>query len=455
MSQILPVHVDRLVRSVESARIEFKSGWDEHTSGKQAMRTLRAFANDYQNLNGGYVIFGVAEEGGRPVLPPAGLTPAEVEAAQRWLRGRCRAMQPPLEPILAPEVLRDRHVLVVRIPRSQSRPHRWPDDQGQRRYWIRVGESTVDAEKSGRLDLLLEPTARVPWDDRAALDARIEDLRETKVREHLRDVQSGLLELPDAVEIYRRLRITERVNDQEVPRNVGLLFFSEDPRRWFRSARIEVARFAADRAGKVQDERSFQGPLADQVRGCLRYFEGLSHAHLQKHRDRSHVRGWVSYPQIAFREALVNAVYHRAYRADVVEPTKVFLYPNRVEVISYPGPVGGIEFARPELRLRCRPNLLPCDPARNRRLLLEARDQLERVVLMDASPTRHAWAWRDLARVRDWLRSPRDDVATAFERACELLPDETRFVRELERFRARDGKRTSRRGNHRGRRQRD
>ena len=547
-------------------------------------------------------------------------------------------------------------------------------------------ESTVDAERSGRLDLLLEQRARVPWDDRAAPGARIEDLRETKVREHLRDVQSRLLELPDTMDVYRRLRIVEPVNDHEVPRNVGLLFFSENPERWFTGASIEVVHFAADRAGKVQDERTFRGPLADQVRDCLRYFEGLSQAHLQKHRDRSQVRGWVSHPQLAFREALVNAVYHRAYRADVVEPTKVFLYPNRVEVISYPGPVAGIELhhleaggqippiparnrrigeflkeldlggraverrgrvgrwgwaasgakgdgcgALAEGRFTGLPQMydamrqngspppifdfdagrsyfrvtLPAHPeyaavsaiqdaaylravgspddalariqeawranasstvlatemirlhaergevgpaeqvwakfldegpefgrghvtnvlveafleigektvarraldtlgevpssadaidtailarrlneqriahryferagdavakdvralhelaqtkihlARdayqqrsassreaNHRLLLEARDLLERVVLMEASPTRHAWAWRDLARVRDWLHAPRRDVVAAFERACGLLPEEPRFVSELERFNARKG----------------
>ena len=95
----------------------------------------------------------------------------------------------------------------------------------------------------------------------------------------------------------------------KVPHNVGLLFFSDTPDGWFRGAKIEVVRFAADRAGDVQDERIFRGPLADQLRGCLRYLDSLSHAHLKKERDRSEARGWVSYPQVALREALVNAVY--------------------------------------------------------------------------------------------------------------------------------------------------
>lgn len=657
---------------MESARIEFKASWDESTTGPQALMTICAFANDYQNLNGGYVVLGIAQKEGRPVLPPKGLTPSDVERAQRWLRGRCRSMRPPLEPVLSPETYCDRHILVVWVPASQSRPHRAPDVRdGAWKYWIRVGESTVDAEVSGRIEMLLEQTAHVPWDDRVALEARVEDLRETRVREYLRDIQSGLLDLADTHDLYRRIGISSQVNDHEAPRNVGLLFFSDDPTQWFAGARVEVVRFAADRAGKVQDERVFRGPLADQVRGCLRYFEGLSHAHLQKHRDRSQVRSWVNYPQVAFREALVNAVYHRAYRKDAVEPTKVFLYPDRVEIISYPGPLPGIEAHHLDdegrvppiparnrrigeflkeldlaegrftglpqiydsMRLNGSPSpkfdfdaarsyfrvTLPAHPeyaavtalqdaaylrtvgsvddafsritkaweadassaalaaevirmyaergnvveaqnawerfrehgsefgrahvantlvdalleageeslARsildeiaevpssadaidtailakrlgeqrtahryferagdavlsdvrathefaqtkmrlatdafrqrgpswqevNKRLLSEARDQLERVTLMEAPPTRHAWAWRDLAFVRQALRAPRSDVIAAYKRAAELLPHEDRFTRELDRFLARTTSPAQRRGrNSRGRR---
>ena len=121
--------------------------------------------------------------------------------------------------------------------------------------------------------------------------------------------------------------------------------------------------FAADRAGDVQEERSFGGGLVDQLRDCLNYLENLSAFHLQKQRDRSHVRGWVSYPQPALRETLVNAVYHRGYDVDQPDPTKVYLHPGRIEVISYPGPVPGIEphHLLPNAEVRAA-------PARNRRI---------------------------------------------------------------------------------------
>ena len=369
MSAILPIDLDALLhcRGVESERVEFKASWDPHTTGAQVLRTLCAFANDYHNLNGGYVVIGVGERDGRAVLPPAGLTAEEVEAAQKWIRGNCNRLDPPYPPILSPETVGDRLVLVVWAPASEMRPHRAPAEEGGRvryRYWVRVGAETVDAERrGGLLQGLIQQTARVPWDDRRATDARVEDLREAKVREYLRDVRSGLLDQPDARNVYRRMRLTTRVNDHEAPRNVGVLFFSNEPVEWFRGARIEVVQFAADRAGDVQEEHVFGGGLVDQIRGCLGHLENLSASHLQKQRDRSQVRGWVSYPMPALRETLVNAMYHRGYDLDQPEPTKVYLYPSRVEVISYPGPVPGIEHRHLAANAEVR-----AAPARNRRI---------------------------------------------------------------------------------------
>ena len=298
MSSILPINVDDLLRgrSIESARVEFKAGWNPETTGVQVLKTICAFANDLQSLNGGYIVIGVAESEGRAVRPVAGLSGAEIDAAQGWIRGRCNTMRPGYAPILSPEVLDGRDVLVVWAHASDDSPHRAPDDRGRWKYWVRIGSETVDAEANGRLDALLEQKARVPWDHRAAHGARIEDLREAKVREHLHDVRSALRDEPDAVTIYRRMLITTPVNEHEVPRNIGLLFFSDDPEQWFPGARIAVVQFAADRAGEVQSERVFRGTLAAQIRDCLRYLEGLSQTHLKKERDRSQVRGWVSYP---------------------------------------------------------------------------------------------------------------------------------------------------------------
>lgn len=162
------------------------------------------------------------------------------------------------------------------------------------------------------------------------------------MREFLRDVRSGLVDEPDTRRIYRAMRLTRPSNGDEGPRNVSLLFFSEEPERWFRGARIEVVQFSDDAGGNTIEEKVFKGPLHEHVRQCLVYLENLSVRHLEKSQELVETRGWISYPTPALREAVVNAVYHRGYE-NPTEPTKIYFYPDRIEVISYPGPVDGIE----------------------------------------------------------------------------------------------------------------
>ena len=90
--------------------------------------------------------------------------------------------------------------------------------------------------------------------------------------------------------------------------------------------------------GDLIEERKVSGPLPEQIRSCLDSLNSVSDIVLEKVPNRLEVDRTVAYPYEAMEEAVVNAVYHRSYD-NTVEPTKVYLYPDRMEIISYPGPV--------------------------------------------------------------------------------------------------------------------
>ncbi|MCK5805688.1 MAG: putative DNA binding domain-containing protein, partial [Lentisphaeria bacterium] len=360
----LPIGIDELLSgAVESLRLEFKTAWDPKRTGPQVIETITAFANDIQNINGGYVVIGIAEDAGVALRPVEGMDPDDIDAAQKWLRGRCRQIQPEYTPLLSPEQVDEKHVLVIWAPASEARPHQAPNARGdkERCFFVRDGSETVRAKGETRRRLI-EQTARIPFDDRLNLEAKVEDLRDALVREFLRDVGSELVQERDTERIYELMRLTKPVNNHRAPRNIGLLLFSEDPEMWFPGARIELAEFRDEAGGNVIDEHMFRGPLHQQIKQCFAYLQGLTTKHTEKISDHSVTRGWVSYPSLALREAIVNAVYHRSYNG-TPEPTKVYLYPNRIEVISYPGPVEGLELRHFEEGQH-----VPKVPARNRRI---------------------------------------------------------------------------------------
>jgi ATP-dependent DNA helicase RecG len=85
MRSYLPIGIEELLGgAVESARLELKAGWDPEITGHQVLKTLCAFANDLQNLNGGYVLLGVAEQEGVAVRPVKGA----IDTDGCWLFGR-------------------------------------------------------------------------------------------------------------------------------------------------------------------------------------------------------------------------------------------------------------------------------------------------------------------------------------------------------------------------------
>ena len=387
---MLPLNLDDLIqaRAVEDNRREFKATWDEQIK-PAVVRTICAFANDLLNLNGGYIIIGVeTNDRGEPLLPPRGLDLLDVEKIQKEIRGQCRRIDPEYQPVLFPEVCQGKRILVVWAPGGDTRPYQAPKQAkgGERAYYVRQGPETVEAQGE-LLRQLLERTAKVPFDDRRNLASRVEDISPTLMRRFLANVRSDLVH--NAVgdrEIYQRMRLVSKVNEHEAPRNVALLFFHEDPDKFFPGARIEIVQFADGAGGNLLEERTIRGSLPEQIRLTLDYLHSMADVMLQKAPGRAEVDRTVAYPYEAMEEAIVNALYHRSYE-DTPEPTKVYLYPGRMEIISYPGPVQGVT------RESLSPGrTVPPVPARNRRL----GELLKELRLAEARGTGLPKIWRKM-----------------------------------------------------------
>lgn len=71
-------------RRIESDRIEFKAGWNPD----DIYRSICAFANDYNNDGGGYILVGVEEKNGVAVRSVKGLDEESLDRIQLTEDGR-------------------------------------------------------------------------------------------------------------------------------------------------------------------------------------------------------------------------------------------------------------------------------------------------------------------------------------------------------------------------------
>ena len=336
----LPININELLsgRVVETERLEFKEGWNPEA----VLHTMCAFANDVNNWGGGYIIVGVAEKSGGGDFQVKGLSTAEIARIQKELLSLAHKIKPDYFPIVDIAAIKGKNIVVIWVPGGTHRPYKAAETMGkgaQLFYYIRRNDTTKRATASDERSLM-KLADDVPFDDRVNNKATLKDLNVRLIEEYLYAVKSALsqelVEMPFE-NLCRRLNIVDGPPECLRPKNIGLLLFSPDPQKHFSAARIEVVKYK-DEVGDDLDERIFKGPVHEQVRSALNYIKDtVISEYVHKVEGRAEADRFFNYPYAAIEESLVNAVYHRSYEDR--EPVVVRIYPDKILIISYPGPV--------------------------------------------------------------------------------------------------------------------
>jgi ATP-dependent DNA helicase RecG len=336
----LPVNIDELIHgnTVEWERLEFKQGWNP----EDVIHTMCAFANDLHNWGNGYIIIGVAEINGLPVLPPAGLQQNQIDAIQKKVLELGHKMQPNYFPISQPYLLQGEHILVLWCPAGDNRVYTAPTKLGNialREAYVRLGSNSVIA-KGEILRQLQELTARIPFDDRINNRATLHDLDLGLIQAHLQEVKSDLFEESKSmsfVDLCRSMHIAKGASEDLRPVNVGLLFFSKDPERYFDRTQIELV-WHQDDSGTNYKEQYFKGPVQKQLRDALSFLKtNIISEQVVKSPDKAEANRFYNFPYAAVEEALSNAIYHKSY--ELSSPIEIQVWPDKMEILSHPGPV--------------------------------------------------------------------------------------------------------------------
>lgn len=136
----------------------------------------------------------------------------------------------------------------------------------------------------------------------------------------------------------RQLNVVAGPTEAALPKNVGLLFFNEQPDKFFPATQIDVVWFSKEGPGGDKfSEKIFRGHLPRMTSDALDYIRrNFISDTVIKNPDKPESTRVKNFPYEAVEEAIVNAVYHRGY--DVREPVEVRISPQELVVLSYSGP---------------------------------------------------------------------------------------------------------------------
>ena len=353
----LPINIDDLIhqRKVERTRIEYKSDWNP----EPIIHSITAFANDFDNMGGGYILIGVEEDNGRPKLPLKGLEPNSIDNIQLDLLNKCNFIEPRCIPVIEPYTVDGKEILVLWVPGGEDRPYRCPEkiytqkggEKSNKSYYIRKGARTLKANAREEQELIYM-SRDIPFDDRINYHAEIADMKSALLADYLHTVGSDLYDtaLDRTVEaVATDMQLVRGPSEYRKPLNVGLMFFNEHPEQFFSFAQIEVVD-KPDPTGIGMTEKTFKGPLDRQLRDALAYIKNyIIKEYVTKIPDSELAIRAFNWPYSAVEEALSNAVYHKSYQ--IHEPITVTVTPEKMEILSLPGPDRSITDAQLEERI--------------------------------------------------------------------------------------------------------
>ena len=240
----LHINIEQLLstRTIESNRIEFKEGWNP----APIYRTICAFANDFDNIGGGYIVIGIREKDGIAARPVCGLEEEQIDKIQREILQFNNLIEPVYFPKVSIEEIDDRKVLLIWVPGGSNRPYKVPDDVKAKNktynYYIRYNSSSIIAKGENEQELI-SLCNQIPFDDRVNQSATINDISGTLVRDFLIRTKSKLVDQLESMslsDILARMDLIVGPQERVLPKNVALMLFNYEPYRFFPYTQIDI-----------------------------------------------------------------------------------------------------------------------------------------------------------------------------------------------------------------------
>lgn len=368
----LAININDLLnkQKIESNRIEFKKGWNPAS----IYHSVCAFANDFDDLGGGYIVVGVDtdETTGVAIRPVEGVPTEKIDGILQEMVGYNNKISPYYMPRTSVEEVDGKSVLVIWCPAGINRPYSIPENvtaksMTKEYFYVRSGTSSIIA-KGEVLDELRELASRVPFDERGNPDIRLEDISTLLLREYLVKVGSKLasdINTKPLQEILEQMDLYVGPKENRMLRNVAAMMFCENPSKFFKRTQVEIVYFPEGRLNNpsnLYEGAVITGSVPQIIDRTLEYLKRmLVMQSIIKPNDDYRSRKFYTYPYQALEESVTNSLYHRDYQE--WEPVVITVEPDGITIQNVGGPDRSISAADIS---RC--DILVSRRYRNRRL---------------------------------------------------------------------------------------
>ena len=292
--------IKNLILTGEGYNIEFKQSLD-----KSFIEEVCAFAN----ASGGYILMGISDEG----------KVTGVDTSNRS-RSKIQDILNRLEPKLKTSIEVKKDIIVIHIPEGEDKPYGCPKG-----FFIRIG---ANSQKMTRNEIIsfFKKESHVRFEELVNKKANFKENFDT----HAFKSFLQLAGISRTIKYESLLQNLSCLTEDKKMTNLGVLFFAKDIDFIMNYARVDCILFKGTERVKILNRKEYMGGILDNIESALTFIKKHTNTEYvitgNPRREEIH-----DYPELALREAIINAVCHRDYFIEEV-PVSVEVFEDRVQI---------------------------------------------------------------------------------------------------------------------------
>ncbi|MCD6399458.1 putative DNA binding domain-containing protein [candidate division WOR-3 bacterium] len=231
--------------------------------------------------------------------------------------------KPPVTVYMENVQIENKIVLVINIPKGSHRPYCTITGQ----YYIRSSNRCRQASREELLRLF-QANESLYYDETPVVQASLDDLDIEYFKDFIYKFLQIKIKREEVKSILKNLHL---LSDSDKPTISGLLFFGNNPQRFFPNYKIICANIPGyDISIAPSDKKGILGKVSSILEDTMRFFKlYLTESHRIKGIEPEII---FEIPEVALREVIVNAIAHRDYTIEA--PIRAIIFKDRIEIHS-------------------------------------------------------------------------------------------------------------------------
>ena len=213
-----------------------------------------------------------------------------------------------------------KELILISVWEGAQKPYSY-----NKKIFVRLGDSTVVATSSDLMNLIKQrKSSEFTWERRPVLASSLHELDASEINTTQKGTKYNGKDIEEFLQYMNLL-------SNDVPTNACIALFGKEPAKYIPQTRIKVSCFEGkSKVEGIKFMHVFEGNIFNNITNIFNMIDMVFP-------KRQNILGLIrkeeySYPHLAIREGILNAIVHRDYTEN--DQIRIDIYADRLEIIN-------------------------------------------------------------------------------------------------------------------------